>query len=92
MNYQDPTLQDPKIDSDLILNTSFMVKMDIELTEKELDSSHKTEVKKMPSELFGQTFTIHKKVSDFGVDPQGGKSKKMKTKKVHSISINMKQR
>ena len=45
----------------------------------------------MPSELFGQTFTIHKKVSDFGEGSQV-KPKKTKNKKGHSNSLHIKKK
>ena len=57
--------EDPELDPDLVSDSMLAPKYSPETRERDSDFTHKTEIKKAASDIFGETFTIHKKISEF---------------------------
>ena len=84
-NYQidlneDGEVEDPRLDSELISGSVLVIKLETEPVDRESDFTHRTEVKKTKSEIFGETFTIHKRLSEFQEKNSKSKTKKPKSK------------
>ena len=84
-NYQidlneDGEVEDPRLDSELISGSVLVIKLETEPVDRESDFTHRTEVKKTKSEIFGETFTIHKRLSEFQEKNSKSKTKKQKSK------------
>ena len=84
-NYQidlneDGEVEDPRLDSELISGSVLVIKLETEPVDRESDFTHRTEVKKAKSEIFGETFTIHKRLSEFQEKNSKSKTKKPKSK------------
>ena len=72
-------VEDPRLDSELISGSVLVIKLETEPVDRESEFTHRTEVKKTKSEIFGETFTIHKRLSEFQ-EKSKSKTKKPKSK------------